>query len=40
MGVVRNGMVLLGVPAFYQEALIGTVILIAVLADTWLIKKD
>jgi simple sugar transport system permease protein/ribose transport system permease protein len=40
MGVVRNGMVLMGVPAFYQEALIGAVILTAVLADTWLLKKD
>jgi simple sugar transport system permease protein/ribose transport system permease protein len=40
MGVVRNGMVLLGVRAYFQEALIGAVILIAVLADTWLIKKD
>lgn len=36
MGVVRNGMVLLGVQAYYQEAFIGLVILIAVLADTWL----
>lgn len=39
MGVVRNGMVLLGVPAFFQEAFIGIVILAAVLADIW-IKKD
>jgi len=36
MGVVRNGMVLLGVQAYYQEAFIGLVILVAVLADTWL----
>ena len=36
MGVVRNGMVLIGVQAYYQEAFIGLVILIAVLADTWL----
>lgn len=39
MGVVRNGMVLLGVQAYYQEAFIGLVILIAVLADTWLTKS-
>ncbi|QGP91269.1 Ribose import permease protein RbsC [Neomoorella glycerini] len=39
MGVVRNGMVLLGVEAYYQEAFIGVVILIAVLADTWLTKN-
>lgn len=39
MGVVRNGMVLLGVQAYYQEAFIGLVILIAVLADTWLTRS-
>lgn len=39
MGVVRNGMVLMGVKAYYQEAFIGLVILIAVLADTWLTKS-
>ncbi|APC09285.1 ABC transporter permease [Neomoorella thermoacetica] len=39
MGAVRNGMVLLGVEAYYQEAFIGLVILIAVLADTWLAKN-
>lgn len=39
MGIVRNGMVLLGVQAYYQEAFIGLVILIAVLADTWLTKS-
>jgi len=39
MGVVRNGMVLIGVPAFYQQGFIGLVILIAVLADTWISRK-
>jgi simple sugar transport system permease protein/ribose transport system permease protein len=36
MGVVRNGMVMLGVQAFYQTAFIGVFILIAVVADIWL----
>jgi ribose/xylose/arabinose/galactoside ABC-type transport system permease subunit len=39
MGIVRNGLVLLGVQAFYQEASVGLVILLAVVADTWL-KRD
>jgi len=39
MGVVRNGMVLLGVSAWGQEAFVGAVILIAVIADTWLKKE-
>ncbi|HHW49796.1 MAG TPA: ABC transporter permease [Clostridiaceae bacterium] len=39
MGVVRNGMVLIGVPAFYQTGFIGLVILLAVLADTWIGRK-
>jgi len=36
MGVMRNGMVMLGVQAFYQTAFIGVVILVAVVADIWL----
>lgn len=40
MGVVRNGMILLGIPAFYQDSFIGIVILVAVLANIWLNKKS
>lgn len=40
MGVVRNGMVLIGVPAFYQSGFIGFVILLAVLADAWITRKN
>lgn len=39
MGVVRNGMVLLGVPAYGQEAFVGFVILFAVVIDIW-VKKE
>jgi simple sugar transport system permease protein/ribose transport system permease protein len=39
IGVVRNAMVLLGVPAYSQEAFIGFVILIAVVADIWLKRE-
>jgi ribose/xylose/arabinose/galactoside ABC-type transport system permease subunit len=39
IGVVRNGMVLLSVPAYSQEALIGGVILLAVVADIWLRRE-
>ena len=39
IGVVRNGMVLLSVPAYSQEALIGGVILLAVIADIWLRRE-
>lgn len=39
MGVVRNGMVLLGVQAFYQEALIGLMILLAVIGETWISSR-
>ncbi|MCL4415527.1 MAG: ABC transporter permease [Actinobacteria bacterium] len=39
IGVVRNGMVLLGVPAYSQEAFIGFVILVAVIADIWLRRE-
>jgi simple sugar transport system permease protein/ribose transport system permease protein len=39
IGVVRNGMVLMSVPAYSQEALIGGVILLAVIADIWLRRE-
>jgi simple sugar transport system permease protein/ribose transport system permease protein len=39
IGVVRNGMVLMSVPAYSQEALIGGVILLAVVADIWLRRE-
>lgn len=39
MGVVRNGMVLLGVPTYGQEAFVGFVILIAVIIDIW-VKRE
>ncbi|MGA2478985.1 MAG: ABC transporter permease [Spirochaetia bacterium] len=39
IGVVRNGMVLMSVPAYSQEALIGAVILLAVVADIWLRRE-
>jgi len=39
IGVVRNGMVLMSVPAYSQEASIGAVILLAVVADIWLRRE-
>ncbi len=39
IGVVRNGMVLIGIPAYGQEAFIGFVILIAVILDTLLRRE-
>jgi simple sugar transport system permease protein/ribose transport system permease protein len=39
IGVIRNGMVLLRVPAYSQEAFIGFVILVAVIADIW-VKRE
>jgi ribose/xylose/arabinose/galactoside ABC-type transport system permease subunit len=39
IGVVRNGMVLMAVPAYSQEASIGAVILVAVIADIWLRRE-
>ncbi len=39
IGVVRNGMVLMSVPAYSQEASIGAVILLAVIADIWLRRE-
>lgn len=39
IGVVNNGMILLGVPAWGQEAFVGLVILIAVILDT-LVRRE
>jgi simple sugar transport system permease protein/ribose transport system permease protein len=39
MGVVRNGMVLLGVQAFFQEAFIGVVILCAVIGEKYISNR-
>ncbi len=36
MSVIKNGMVLLSVPAFWQSGFIGIVIILAVLLDTWI----
>lgn len=40
MAVVKNGMVLLSVPAFWQSGFIGIIIIVAVLMDTWITKKN
>lgn len=39
MAVVRNGMVLLSVPAFWQSGFIGIIIIVAVLIDTWITQR-
>ena len=36
MSVVKNGMVLLQVPVFWQSGFIGVIIILAVLLDTWI----
>lgn len=36
MSVVKNGMVLLSVPVFWQTGFIGAIIILAVLLDTWI----
>lgn len=36
MSVVKNGMVLLHVPVFWQSGFIGVIIILAVLLDTWI----
>lgn len=36
MSVVKNGMVLLSVPVFWQTGFIGVIIILAVLLDTWI----
>ncbi|MDR7592461.1 MAG: hypothetical protein QN132_05645, partial [Armatimonadota bacterium] len=33
IGVLQNGMVLMGVPAFWQQVVIGATIIVAVLLD-------
>jgi simple sugar transport system permease protein/ribose transport system permease protein len=40
MSVIRNGMVLLAVPAFWQSGFIGVVIILAVLLDTWITRSS
>lgn len=39
MAVVKNGMVLLSVPAFWQSGFIGIIIIAAVLMDTWITQR-
>ena len=40
MATVKNGMVLLNVPVFWQDGFIGIVVIIAVLIDTFFHRKD
>lgn len=40
MATVKNGMVLLNVPVFWQDGFIGIVVIIAVLIDTLFHRKD
>ncbi len=40
MSVIKNGMVLLSVPAFWQSGFIGIVIILAVLLDTWIMQSN
>jgi len=40
MAVVKNGMVLLSVPAFWQSGFIGIIIIVAVLMDTFITEKN
>lgn len=40
MGVLRNGLNLLGVSAFVQQVIMGVVIVGAVLLDTWLKRRE
>ena len=40
MSVVKNGMVLLSVPVFWQDGFIGVVVILAVLVDTIMHKTD
>jgi len=40
MAVVKNGMVLLSVPAFWQSGFIGIIIIAAVLMDTWITSRN
>jgi simple sugar transport system permease protein/ribose transport system permease protein len=40
MSIIKNGMVLLGVPAFWQTGFIGAVIILAVLLDTRISRSN
>ena len=40
MATVKNGMVLLNVPVFWQDGFIGIVVILAVLVDTIIHRKD
>lgn len=40
MSVVKNGMVLLSVPVFWQSGFIGVIIILAVLLDTWMRRRE
>jgi Ribose/xylose/arabinose/galactoside ABC-type transport systems, permease components len=40
MSIVKNGMVLLSVPVFWQNGFIGIVVIVAVLIDTWMHRAD
>ena len=40
ISVVKNGMVLLSVPVFWQDGFIGVVLILAVLLDTVMHRKD
>lgn len=40
MGIVKNGMVLLNVPVFWQDGFIGVVVILAVLVDTLIHRKE
>ncbi len=40
MGIVKNGMVLLNVPVFWQDGFIGVVVILAVLVDMLVHKKN
>ena len=40
MGVLRNGLNLLGVSSFVQQVVMGLVIVGAVLLDTWLKRRE
>ena len=35
IGVLRNGLILMGISAFWQETMIGAVIILAVGIDKW-----
>uniref|UniRef100_A0A7C4W041 ABC transporter permease n=1 Tax=Desulfatirhabdium butyrativorans TaxID=340467 RepID=A0A7C4W041_9BACT len=35
LGILRNGLVILGIPSYYQQLLLGTIILVAVILSEW-----